>query len=472
KVTNIKLPEGEDVNGYCVSQEDPEAAFEELFEARQPVAEVEQKSEEVKSVSKAQSELAVGEHYLSYVGEAARYRIRGGVRGGADSLKVSVQISAAGQDYRAKVDLYEYKQSQGLAEQAAEVLGIRKDLLLRDLTLLTDLLEQHREQVGNERSNRPAQVEIPKGERVAALSFLKRADLLEQLSDYLGRSGIVGEEKSRLLLYLVALSHATDEPLHALVQGTSGSGKTHLITKIAELLPEEEMITLTRVTDSSFYNYGRDELRHKLIVLEDLDGLKEEALLAFRELQSRGRLSSSTSVKDQAGNIRGQVRTVLGPVASLAATTMGEIYEDNLSRSLVVAVDESQAQTEAVIDYQNRRAAGLIDTTEEKQLRMFLRTCARLLDRSKTVVNPYATKIQLPAEASKLRRLNALYQSFVRQIVLLHQYQRKTDHLGRLIAEPSDLQAACDILFDAILLKVDELDGALRYFYERLKTYV
>jgi len=88
------------------------------------------------------------------------------------------------------------------------------------------------------------------------------------------------------------------------------------------------------------------------------------------------------------------------------------------------------------------------------------------------VVNPYATKIQLPAEASKLRRLNALYQSFVRQIVLLHQYQRKTDHLGRLIAEPSDLQAACDILFDAILLKVDELDGALRYFYERLKTYV
>ncbi|MEL6391588.1 MAG: toprim domain-containing protein [Bacteroidota bacterium] len=472
KVTTIELPEGEDVNGYWVSQEDPVAAFEELFEARQPVAEVEQKSGQVKPVVKAQNELAVGEHYLSYVGEAARYRIRGGVRGGADSLKVSVQISAASQDYRAKVDLYEYKQSQGLAEQAAEVLGIRKDLLLRDLTLLTDLLEQHREQAGNERGDRPAQVEIPAGERKAALSFLKRTDLLEQLGDYLGRSGIVGEQKSRLLLYLVALSHGTDEPLHALVQGTSGSGKTHLITKIAELLPDEEVITLTRVTDSSFYNYARDELRHKLIVLEDLDGLKEEALLAFRELQSRGRLSSSTSVKDQAGNIRGQVRTVLGPVASLAATTMGEIYEDNLSRSLVVAVDESQAQTEAVIDYQNRRAAGLVDTTEEKQLRLFLRTCARLLDRSKTVVNPYATKIQLPAEASKLRRLNALYQSFVRQIVLLHQYQRKTDHLGRLIAEPSDLQAACDILFDAILLKVDELDGALRYFYERLKTYV
>jgi Holliday junction resolvasome RuvABC ATP-dependent DNA helicase subunit len=75
------------------------------------------------------------------------------------------------------------------------------------------------------------------GERAALLSFLKRPDLLAQLGEYLGRAGIVGEEKSRLLIYLVALSHGTDAPLHALVQGTSGSGKTHLITKISELLP-------------------------------------------------------------------------------------------------------------------------------------------------------------------------------------------------------------------------------------------
>jgi RHS repeat-associated protein len=226
-----------------------------------------------------------------------------------------------------------------------------------------------------------------------------------------------------LLIYLVALSHGTDAPLHALVQGTSCSGKTHLITKISELLPTEDVITLTRVTDSSFYNYGRQDLQNKLIVLEDLDGLKEDALLAFCELQSRGRLTSSTSIKDENGNIRGVVRTVEGPVASLAATTRGEVYEDNLSRCLIVAVDETEVQTKAVIDYQNRRAAGLIDIDEERQLRTFLRGCARLLDRSKTVVNPYATAIQLPAEASKLRRLNALYQSFVRQIVLLHQYQ-------------------------------------------------
>jgi len=100
-----------------------------------------------------------------------------------------------------------------------------------------------------------------------------------------------------------------------------------------------------------------------------------------------------------------------------------------------------------------------------------MQNCMRLL-KPLPVVNPYANKIQLPRDAHKIRRLNELYQSFVRQITLLHQYQRKTDKQGRLIATVADLQAACDILFESIVLKVDELDGSLRQFFEQLKTYV
>lgn len=472
KISIISLAEGEDVNGMFASEAAASVMLKGLLNNRQPLGQLAEKSERKADHPISKHGLTSHAHYLEYLGGAATYRIRGGIRGGADSLKVSLQIQWNGQDYRAKVDLYEYKQSHQLAERVAELLQLRKDLVVADLTELTGLLETERESDKPSESPKTCQRKLGAGEKAAVLSFLRRKDLLTQISDYLGRAGIVGEQKSRLLLYLVALSQQSPAPLHALVQGSSGSGKTHLITKIAELLPTEEVIVLTRVTDSSFYNYGRDDLRHKLIVLEDLDGLKEEALLAFRELQSRGKLSSSTSIKDQAGNIKGMVRTVYGPIASLAATTKGEVYEDNLSRCLVIAVDESDTQTKAVIGYQNRKAAGLIDTEEEDLLKGFLRSCARLLDRSKEVVNPYATQVQLPTEASKLRRLNALYQSFVRQVVLLHQYQRKTDRRGRLIAEVSDLKAACEILFDSIVLKVDELDGALRYFYERLKDYV
>jgi DNA primase len=385
KVTTLDLPDGEDINGMWVSHADEEAGWlQDLYKGRRVIGEEEQvpntevKPDSITAIKAGLGKLTIQPHYLEYLGIAARYRVRGGIRGGAESLKVSLQIQSTGQDYRAKVDLYEYKQTMTLAERTASVLELRKDQVLDDLRQLTDLLEVHRDNPAPSSSAshpRPRQNMLP-GERAAVLAFLKRPDLLDQLGDYLGRAGIVGETRSRQLLYLVALSHGTDAPLHALVQGTSGSGKTHLVTKISELLPPEDVITLTRVTDSSFYNYGRDDLKNKLIVLEDLDGLREDALFAFRELQSRGQLTSSTSIKDDSGEIFAKVRTVKGPVASLAATTQGEIYEDNLSRCLVVAVDESEEQTRAVVDYQNRRAAGLVDGAEERSLRDFLRSCA------------------------------------------------------------------------------------------------
>jgi DNA primase len=41
------------------------------------------------------------------------------------------------------------------------------------------------------------------------------------------------------------------------------------------------------------------------------------------------------------------------------------------------------------------------------------------------VINPYADRVQLPREAHKIRRLNDLYQSFVKQVTLINQYRRK-----------------------------------------------
>ncbi|WP_341836422.1 hypothetical protein WJU16_00790 [Chitinophaga pollutisoli] len=62
--------------------------------------------------------------------------------------------------------------------------------------------------------------------------------------------------------------------------------------------------------------------------------------------------------------------------------------------------------------------------------------------------------------------------NFVKMVALVHQHQRERDGQGRVIAVVSDLAAAVDIMFDSIVLKVDELDGSLRQFYEQLKSFV
>lgn len=301
----------------------------------------------------------------------------------------------------------------------------------------------------------------------STIDFLQQADLLKRLNDLIEQSGIIGEENSRLLLLIIASSYKTKQPLHAIVQGSSGSGKTHLIGKIADLMPPEDVLRFTRITESSLYNWGEYELVNKLLIIEDLDGLKEEAMFAMRELISNQRLSSSVSIKDKKGNIKSVKKEVKGVFSSLSATTKGEIYEDNMSRSFLLAVDESKEQTDRIIHYQNKRIAGEINPEQQQQAKELLQKIIRAL-KEEEVQNPYATQIQLPENVHKKRRLNEMFQSIIKQITIINQYQRRTQN-GRIVTQIEDIENAVKILFDSIILKIDELDGSLRQFYEKLK---
>jgi DNA primase catalytic core len=409
---------------------------------------------------------------IIYQGQVAEYQIKGFKITHLDSLKISLQIIYENRDFRTRIELYEYKQTSAVSQKAGEILDLNAALIEKDLGRLATLLEEYREaHQSDTEQNQPREIHVPESTQAECLNLLKSPTYFKRLNELIGKTGITGEETGRLLLYVIASTYKMPDTLHALVQGSSGSGKTHLITKIAELMPPEHTVMLTRVTESSFYNYGENDLKNRLLIMEDLDGLKEEAFLAFRELQSRGMLNSSTSIKDEQGNIRAMVKTVKGPIASLSATTKGEIYEDNMSRSLVIAVDESKVQTLKVVEAQNAEAAGKINLSERKKTILFLQHCMRLI-KPLNVVNPFAHRIKLPEEAHKIRRLNQLYQAFVKQITLLHQYQRKRDGQGRLITDKQDLEIACKILFECIVLKVDELDGSLRNYFEQVKKYV
>jgi DNA-binding MarR family transcriptional regulator len=86
------------------------------------------------------------------------------------------------------------------------------------------------------------------------------------------------------------------------------------------------------------------------------------------------------------------------------------------------------------------------------------------------VINPFATKLNLPEKVHKIRRLNEMYQAVIKQVTFINQYQRVKN--GYLITEIEDIEQATEVLFESIVLKVDELDGSLRQFFERLKKYV
>lgn len=500
-ITNTEPPESEDVNSLLVGHT-PEVLIH-ILKSRKPVNTSytettpiifsnEKVSEEKNNITETsintsitapvnntpKNELNVINPYnMLYTGTAALYSIKGGqwLKQPLEVLKIALQIinTQTKHDYRTKADLYEYKQVHALALLVAEKLSLRADNVEKDLSILTHLLEEYREQLQAQTSFNKNQFAIKVGESTQkkCIDFFSKEKLIQRINELISKTGVVGEDNSRILLYVIASSYKMRHTLHALIQGSSGSGKTRLLKIISDLMPTEDVKKYTRVTDSSFYNQDEYFFVNKLVCFEDYDGLKEDAQLAVRELQSNEILISSTSIKDESGKITGGEKTVRGPIASMGCTTKGEMYEDNISRCFVIAVDEGKEQTLRVINYQNNVAAGLVDKKKENEIREFLQNCMRLL-KPYEVVNPFANRITLPQDAHKIRRLNELYQSLVKQITLLNQYQRKQDEQGRLISTKEDLQTACEIMFESILLKVDELDGSLRQFYEKLKSFV
>jgi DNA primase len=492
KISYVETPEGEDINSLSVGHE--KEIFTHLLETRKEVpflfsseSSTEKKKSKDQPLNRSTTEPlnTNNPNKITYATSTAQYQILGGLRKDLDSMRVSLTIRNHNNNlrHRSKPDLFEDKQVEKIAREAAEKLGLRADLIEIDLNELTDKLEVYRENELYPETKESAKPEVKILDYTRCKTFLSKPNLISRFNDLIGKAGVTGEENNRIFLFCIASSYKMPDTLHALIQGTTGSGKTHLLTKVSSFIPHEDRKHFTRVTEGSFYNYGAKDLQHKLICLEDLDGMREEAYLAFRELQSRGMITSSTTGQDEKGNIRAYEKTVYGPIASLSCTTRGEIYEDNMSRCFLIAVDETREQTERIISYQNQKATGKVDGEKELQITGFVQDCIRML-KPLEVINPYADKVQLPREAHKIRRLNDLYQSFVKQITLMNQYRRKkverseilTEASGNkrevLITEKEDLQTAADIMFESILLKVDELDGSLRLFYENLKDYV
>jgi DNA primase len=329
KITSVPTPDGEDINSMFVTPACAEAsagrygkeAILQLLEERQlinkePFSSIEKTL--IETESKAVQTLATPlntdtPNKIIYEAQTARYIIKGSLPKTFDRMVVSldVQCLEIGTKYRCRLDLYEEKQTRKEAREASEKLELRSDLVENDLSQLTDLLEEYRDnqlQQTTEESNNDKPLTL--AEQAQTKAFLQKENLIRELNDLIGKSGIVGEENNRLFLFVIATSHKMPDTLHALIQGSSGSGKTHLLSKIAALMPSERVVKFTRVTENSFYNYDEYYFRGKLVCLEDIDGLKEEALFAWRELISNNQLSSSTSQKDENGNIRSAQRIV------------------------------------------------------------------------------------------------------------------------------------------------------------------
>lgn len=406
--------------------------------------------------------------------------VLGGVRlDGLDRMRVTLKVElpeSPRPPLRHNLDLYNDVQLEKFIRKIAERLEVGTSVAEASLSELTAQLEQYRlEEIKKSKADTLKPKVLTEAEREAAEEFLKAPELMERTNELIGKSGILGEEINRLLMFVIFTSRKRQQPLHVVSLGASGTGKTHLQEKVGELMPEEDKIEITSLSDNAFYYFGQRELKHKLILIEDLDGA-ENALYPLRELQSKRKISKTITHKNTKGETKTIHLTVEGPVAVAGCTTREQIYEDNANRSFLIYLDESPAQDKKVMEYQRALSANRIDEGEQQQAQELMRNCQRLLQPVR-VVNPYAELLSIPEEVLKPRRTNNHYLQFIEAITFYHQWQREQqadEATGEIYIETTleDVAHANILLKETLLRKSDELTGACRNYLERVKSYL
>ncbi len=481
-ISKINCPQGEDVNSLVISHS-PEI-LEHLISERENLygCETEFITEQKEPISKELN--TENQDYITYQNNNILVAVLGGINlFSLDKLKVTLRITRTDNPSpiynirQSNLDLYNDDATEKFIRKVAERLELGTREIQYAIAELINGLEDYRlRQVDAQKPQKKKLRELTELRKQKAIEFLKGEKLLQNTNDLIGKTGMVGEVDNRLLMYLVFTSRLREQPLHIISLGASGTGKTYLQEKIADLIPEEHKLEITALSENALYYFDRTELKNKLILIEDLDGAQDDKILyAIRELMSKRKISKTIPIKDAKGNLKTVTLTVEGPICLAGTTTKEKIYEDNANRSLLIYLDNSKQQKEGIMQYQQNISAGKINKKEENNAREFLKDVQWLLEKVK-VVNPYATMLNIPETVFKPLRTNTHYLAFIETVTFYHQYQRerKKDEQGNYYIETTleDIEQANKLLKTVLLAKSDELTKACRDFLEVLKAYL
>ncbi len=373
-----------------------------------------------------------------------------------------------------QLDLYQSKQRQVFCNQASIELGVEAEAIKKDLgkVLLTlEALQDEQRQVAPIALN-----VLSTEEKDAAMALLTDTDLLNRILIDFNQLGLIGEDTNKLVGYLACVSRKLDKPLGVVIQSSSAAGKSSLMEAILQLMPEEEKVQYSAMTGQSLFYMGETNLKHKILAIAEEEGASQ-ASYALKLLQSEGEVTiASTGKDDSTGDLVTKDYRVEGPTQLFMTTTAIDVDEELMNRCLVLSVDESQAQTEAIHAQQRygESLQGVFAKAMKNTLIEQHQNAQRLL-KTYPVVNPYAEQLTFLSDKTRTRRDHTKYLTLIKTITLLHQYQREIktytqgdETLDYLEVTLSDIEQANHLVHQVLGKTLDELPPQTRNVLNQL----
>lgn len=296
------------------------------------------------------------------------------------------------------LDLKASRRRKSFIESCARKFGAKEGQIEGDLLKILTACESKQEELRQELLPIEDSVakELTPEEKKLGEKFLSRPDLLNAVVQDIHTLGVVGEDNLLAVLYLISISRKLPKPLSAILRASSGAGKSTLVESVEQLIPPEDVVSVSGLSAHALYYMDRTALKNRVLVIEEREGVGQSDY-GLRLLQSKGFLRRAVVMRD---SVSGRTRTVQiqveGPVSILETTTK-PINVENSSRCFLLYPDESLEQTQRVISSQLScySQEGIMKNGSKPHILSRHHAAQRLLD-SYPVLIPFTDKIKFP----------------------------------------------------------------------------
>ena len=403
------------------------------------------------------------------------YRLSGVRDSFQAALRVGVRMEAGGRTIVDTVDLYSGRSRASFA-QAGGSIGLEVSRVEADLLLMLEQLEADRARALL--SSDEAKVEVSPTDRIIALQFLSDPALFERIIDDLSSLGYVGEDVNKLLVYLAASSRKLDDPVSVIVSSQSAAGKSYLIDTVKKLMPEEEVVSMTSLSDQALNYLPDDALLHKFLIMGEA-AHSESVEHQLREMLSAKELARLVTMKDEkTGEMTSKLVRKDVIVSMVMSTTSVDVNPENASRSFVVAADETEAQTKAIHDSQRRKYSleRLSNQGETKAAIIARHKAAQRLLEKVAIVNPFAHLVNFPSRLMRTRRDNERFLDLIACVAFLRQCQKQIlEHAGGqryIVCDVVDYRIAWRIMKAILPLTLSNFPAAAEALYAAIRSLI
>jgi hypothetical protein len=391
------------------------------------------------------------------------------------SLRVNIRARCGEKNYYDSLDLYLARGRTAFAASLGRSFGVEPDRVERDLLRLLENLEAERDKALAV-TGAPYQELMSEVEKHAGMDLLTDPDLFTRIADDLSALGYVGEPINKQLLYLCATSRKRDNPINVMIISQSSGGKSYQIDCVRRLMPEEDVIAITSLSDQAL-NYMQS-LEHKFLILNG--AVHNEAVeQQMREMLSGKKLSRLIVEKDPAsGRMESRMMTIKTVVSCVMGSTAESMDFEKAGMFFMIHADESTEQTDRIHEYQRMRRC-LKNIIEEKnktdRIISAHRSAQRLL-RNIQVVNDFAPFLDFPTALMRTRRDHERFLDLIDTVCFLRQHQKQVktkDGVQYISCDLYDYTIAYNIMANGVLVStMDELPRGARLLYEKICAWL